>query len=1535
MNEQADNEQHSNYDIAIIGMSGRFPGAPDLETFWRNLRDGVESITFFTDEELKVRGVPDAYLRAPNFVKAAPILEGIEQFEAPFFGYAPREAQLLDPQHRLLLECAWEALEKAGYNPYTFPGLIGVFAGTSLSTYLLFNLMTNPTLSDGEHSFEVMISNDKDFIGTRISYHLNLRGPSLDVQTGCSTSLVATHLACEALLSFQCDIALAGGVSVNVPQRTGYFYEEGGITSPDGHCRAFDAAASGTLFGSGAGIVVLKRLDDALRDRDTILAVIKSSAVNNDGSLKIGYTAPSVDGQAEVIARALALAEIDPATIQYVETHGTGTALGDPIEVTALTRTYRASTDAKQFCGLGAVKSNIGHLDAAAGVAGLIKTVLALHHKQIPPSLHFQQPNPKLDLENSPFYVNDTLQPWPRSTTPARAGVSSFGIGGTNAHLILEEAPAVEETATGEAGRYQLILLSARTETALSQATTNLVQYWQEHPSLAAADVAYTLQVGRKRFNYRRALVCQGRDDALARLEQLPPQDVFTAYEEAHERPIVFMFPGGGAQYLEMGRDLYEQETAFREVVDECAAILKPLLGYDIRGRIYPQIIDDAAAEQFKDTGLALPALFTVSYATARLLMAWGIKPAAMIGHSLGEYVAAALSGVFSLADALALVVRRGYLFEQLPEGAMISVPLAAAATQPFMNEQLSFAAINGPGQCVVAGPVAALEQFTNRLDAEEIEYRRLPIHVAAHSVMVEPLVEPFSQFVATLPRHEPQIPFISNVTGTWLTAAEATDPNYWGQHLRQTVQFGAGISTLLAEPGYVFVEIGPGRTLSALARFQASKEQRQAILSTLRHPYDQVNDNAFLLATLGKLWLAGVTPDWQERYGTETPRRVPLPTYPFERQRYWIEPGQTTPAAAAPQGKLPDISDWFYTPTWQKTALRPRLSPQALSRQTGRWLIFDDGSALGQALTDQLRQAGQEMVQVTAGTRFYSGHSYTIRPDIRADYDALIRELAQQDKMPERIIHLWGMIEIGNDFAKAQDYGFYSLLYLTQAVQSYQPHANLALWIMANGLYQIESQDILNPHKTTVLGPATIIPQEHEPISCHTVDVMLPAANRIDHLAHLLLSEIIHPPTTHTLAYRGWQRWERRFVPLTGLDEDTEKGWSLRPRGTYLITGGLGNVGLQLAAYLAQQVQARLVLVGRSPFPAREAWPDYLAQPEADDSISQKIRKLQAIEAAGGSVMTAIADVANLAQMQAVLTEAEAQFGSVHGVIHAAGMAGETTITLIPDLSLAECERHFQAKVHGTQVLHHLLQGRELDFVLLFSSNVSVLGGLGATAYAAANYFLDSFAAAQEMNGKRWISANWDGWLGDEQTSLSGSFRTSIDQFAMHPSESSTAFARIVTQATTPQVIVSTGHLPTRLDLWINRTDAAAATQTTVLHPRPQLDTAYVAPENELQAMIADIWRLQLGVDELGIHDNFFDLGGNSLIALKVISRLKKELQRDIPVVSLFEGPTISTLAELLSQQPNGHKAYEESRSRGEQRRQRRQQPSEGFYPI
>ncbi|MGH9855298.1 MAG: type I polyketide synthase, partial [Blastocatellia bacterium] len=714
---------------------------------------------------------------------------------------------------------AWEALENAGYNAEAYEGMIGVYAGASMSTYLLYNVLGN---SIGSHDgFQAMIGNDKDFLSTRVSYELNLKGPSINVQTACSTSLVAAHLAYQGLLAYQCDMALAGGVSIQVPQRTGYYYQEGGVNSPDGHCRTFDAQAAGTVFGSGVGIVVMKRLADALADGDSIHAIIKGSAINNDGSTKVGYTAPSLDGQAQVVALAQLIAGVEAESISYIEAHGTATALGDPVEISALTKAFRGSTKAKNFCALGSVKTNVGHLDAAAGVTGLIKTVLALKNKMLPPSLHFNEPNPRIDFEDSPFYVNSKLREWDAGATPRRAGVSSFGIGGTNAHVIVEEAPPAESS--GESRSWQVLMLSARTSGALEAATCNLATRLRQIPEANLADAAYTLQVGRKVFKHRRAVICQNAQDAVTALETLDAKRVFTVYQEPQDRPIVFMFPGGGAQYVNMGLDLYREEPIFRAHVEECSEILKSYTGYDLRDRLYPsQYEAERSSEQMRQTSLGLPALFTVEYALAKLWMSWGIRPHAMIGHSLGEYVAACLAGVFSLEDALSLVVLRAELFERLPRGGMLSVPLAEREARLFMDQRLSIAANNAPSQCVVSGPVEAIEDMAKKLASKEVEFRRIQIDVAAHSQMVTPMLAEFTRFVESLELNPPTIAYVSNVTGTWITEAQATDPSYWQRHLRQTVRFADGLEELFKEPGYLLLEVGPGQTLSTLAKMQS-----------------------------------------------------------------------------------------------------------------------------------------------------------------------------------------------------------------------------------------------------------------------------------------------------------------------------------------------------------------------------------------------------------------------------------------------------------------------------------------------------------------------------------------------------------------------------------------------------------------------------------------------------------------------------------------------------------------------------------------
>ncbi len=806
MNEQPDNNNASNtLDIAIVGMSGRFPGANNLDEFWQNLCNGVESISVFSEEELKASGVTQAEFEHPNYVRAGPVLNDIDLFDANFFGYSPLEAKAMDPQQRFLLEGVWDALEQAGYAPAKYPEPIGVFVGTRMSSYMV-GLYANREFSQPQNQLLMLLGNDISSLSTRVSYKLNLQGPSYALHTGCSTSLVAVHVACQSLLMGECRMAVAGGVTINVPHKIGYQYEAGSMMSPDGHCRSFDAQAGGTVFGSGMGVVVLKRLEDALAEGDTIYAVIKGSATNNDGSFKASFTAPSVEGQSAVIIDALATSGIDPETISYLEAHATATPLGDPIEVRATTNAYRASTRKKGFCRIGTVKSNLGHLDVAAGMAGLLKTTLALKHRLIPPTLNFEHPNPEIDFENSPFIVNTELTKWETTTgQPRRAGVNSFGFGGTNAHVILEEAPVVEPS--GPARPWQLLLLSARTPTALDKATQNLAGWFEQAQDVSLADAAYTLQVGRQDFGRRRMLVCQTAAEAASALETMDPQRVLTNDRESGERPVVWMFTGQGAQYVNMGLELYQTEPAFRAEVDRCSKLLQPLLGLDLRQVLYPAVGGESAASlQLEQTGLTQPALFVIEYALAQLWLSWGVKPQAMIGHSIGEYVAACLAGVFTLEDGLKLVVTRGRLMQALPGGAMLSVPLAEGEIRPLLTDQLALAAINGPKLSVISGPAEAIEQLEARLLAQGITCQRLHTSHAFHSTMMDPIIAPFTAAIKQIRLQAPKLPFISNVSGTWITDEQATSPDYWAQHLRQPVRFADGVREVTAESGKISI---------------------------------------------------------------------------------------------------------------------------------------------------------------------------------------------------------------------------------------------------------------------------------------------------------------------------------------------------------------------------------------------------------------------------------------------------------------------------------------------------------------------------------------------------------------------------------------------------------------------------------------------------------------------------------------------------------------------------------------------------------
>lgn len=1502
--------------VAIIGMAGRFPRARTVEEFWDNLRDGVETISFYTDEELEAAGVDSALLNDPNYVKAGTLLEDAEWFDAAFFGFNPREAELTDPQHRVFLECAWEALENAGYDAERFKGAIGVYAGISLNTYLLFNLYSNAEARRLASGFQIGVGNDKDFLATRVSYKLNLKGPSVVVQSACSTSLVAVHLACQSLLNYESDLTLAGGVSISFPQKRGYLYQEGGITSPDGHCRAFDAQAQGTVAGKGVGIVVLKRLADAVADGDSIQAVIKGSAINNDGSLKIGYTAPSLEGQAQVIAMAQALAGVEAETITYIEAHGTATPLGDPVEVAAQVRAFRATTRKKNFCAVGSVKTNIGHLDAAAGIAGLIKTVLALKHQLLPPSLHFEKPNPGIDFADTPFYVNDRLSAWKAGPTPRRAGVSSFGIGGTNAHVILEEAPPVESSSSWRP--WQLLLLSAKTSTALDSATLNLARHLRQGPDLNLADVAYTSQVGRRAFNHRRMVVCGSLENAAVALESLDPKRVVTRSKAEGTPSVAFMFPGQGAQYVGMAQQLYETETIFRTQVDRCSELLQPRLGVDLRRVLYP---DDEnvqfATEQLTQTIITQPALFVIEYAMAALWSELGVRPAAMIGHSIGEYVAACLAGVFSLEEALRLVARRGQLMQQLPPGSMLAVPLPESEIRTYLSEQLSLAATNTAALCVVSGPSEEIDRLTVKLGEQGLSAQRLRTSHAFHSTMTEPILAEFTEAVGTVDLKPPTIPYLSNLTGTWITAEAATDPSYWAKHLRQTVRFCEGIEELLSEPNRIFLEVGPGETLSTLTRRHSSKATEQLVLSSSRRALNKETDGTALLHTLGQLWLAGVQVDWFKFHADERRRRLPLPSYPFERQRYWVEPQKESAEVAQSLERRADIADWFYAPLWKQSIPPKFVTSDNPVQPKSSWLVFVDDCGIGSAIVEQLEQQEHSVVTVAAGRQFkrIAETAYAIDPMKPRDYELLLGEFRALHEGPQRVVHLWN-ITAGDDppsrieaFEKFQGPSFFSLLFLAQALGDQAGHRSVHLDVVSNNMQAVTGEEKLCPEKAILLGPCRVIPQEYPGITCRSIDIDTSQfkPGPTERLLGQFLAGVPVEPSGAARAYRGNHEWVQIFEPVR---LEAGRAAKLRAGGVYLITGGLGGLGLTFAEYLANAAQAKLVLIGRSPFPARDEWDGWLAAHQNGDEVSGKIKRLQAIEQLGAELMLARADVTDSSQVRGVVSRAQERFGAIHGVIHAAGTASPGLTQFKTAESVAAV---LAPKVLGTLALDEAFIGAPLDFMVLCSSLSAILGVPGQIDYCAANAFLDAFAAYHASRRETLtVSIDWPSWQSvgmaaavssrkGEEESLSE--RLKIERIT--PAEGVDGLGRILRSGLS-QVVVSPQSLKAlaarQSDLSVNSILEAreAARSPGRGHPRPQLAIPYVAPGNEIERTLATIWQELLGIEQIGIHDNYFELGGDSVLSIQIVAKANESGLR-LTARQCFEYPTIAELAQVV----------------------------------
>ncbi|MEV3550992.1 SDR family NAD(P)-dependent oxidoreductase [Paenibacillus larvae] len=1397
------NDNQNGLEVAVIGMSCRFPGARNVLEFWENLKNGKDCISFFTDEQLRQSGIEKELIDNPDYVRAKGIIGDAEMFEPSFFGYTPTEAALMDPQIRVFHECVWTALEDAGYDPKTYLRPIGLYAGSSNN--IAWNART--LLSDMEiDEFSKSMLSDKDLIAQLVAYKLNLTGPVYTVQAACATSLAAIHLACQSLIGGECDMALAGGVSITVPEQQGYLYYENMHESPDGRNRAFDADARGTVFSNGAGVAVLKMLEDAIADGDHIYAVIKGSAVTNDGSRKTGFTAPSPQGQAEVIKAALKVADVEPESIGYLEAHGTATPIGDPIEIEALKMAFQSKD--KGFCQIGSVKTNIGHLDAAAGIAGFIKTVLTLKNRQIPPSLHYNEANPRIDFENSPFRVARHLHSWNREI-PFRAGVSSFGIGGTNSHIILEEPPkwyGMNPEKKEAADSPELILLSAKTEPSLELMKENLTAHLSEHPDTHLADAAFTLQTGRRYFPYRSYFIGTNSHDAAEAMK--PGSRRIRSNKSGDEVPsVIFIFsvPNEPFGYIKLGFDFYQEEKRFRIRMDECFEILNRVYGQDLKSIMYSGNSDLKAGYQ---EGYEDSLKFSISYSLASLLIEWGIEPAAAMGDRIGGIICACLSGTLTLEQGLRLVKA---------------------------NEDI-------PG---------TPKELTGTLS--------LPVPI------------PYTRI---------------------------------GDDKHQSAM-------LAKKDKAIFIELGANGDLTDIAHHYFSDRPEKVMIHPVRNDNEPLSYSKYAIQVLGECWLHGIVPKWDRFYQNKKRFRVPLPGYSFNRQLYTIEdasyPRLKNSLLCQPISKNPKISEWFYIPEWESCFL---LSQKNTRQEDGLWLFFIDETGLGQQVADRMKQEGHEVITVRQGREFdkKGTGSYQIDPGVYDNYISLIDDALSTGKTLKNIVHMWS-ISAGLDtrldkkiVEDAQVSGFYSLIHLAGALRKQNIPGQIHIDVVSNNSMDVTKNEVLRPEKATILGLCKVIPQEFQHISCRYMDIEFTEDRVSSRHSAQLMNEIRSEAAEPVVAYRGNNRWVQTFKPIL-LDEPKREILPLKEEGVYLITGGLGRVGYALAEYLAREWKAKLVLTGNSPIPDKEEWQRWLECHEEQEPTSDKIRKLQQLEQAGASILACRANVADEEQMRAVFSKAEKQFGKVDGIIHAAG-AKDDGLGLMENGDKEACEKQFIPKIYGLMVLADILREKETDFCLLTSSVASVLGGLGHGAYSAANIFMDMFTKkVQQESNIPWISVNWDSWRIFEEETIE-SIGTEVVQLAMTPEEGIQVLERVLHAKEIGQIVISTSDLQGRIDRWIKmetfREEGKGLQETSRL-PEGINNKEELGTREQVEDSLIRIWQQVLGSPDISTAANFFELGGDSLKAVTILSILRKKYNLTIPLAEFIKAASIQHLSDYI----------------------------------
>ena len=1519
--------------IAIIGMACRFPGAETPTEFWENLRSGTESITFFSDEELIGAGIDPALVRNQNYIKASPILKNVDMFDAAFFGYSPKEAAIMDPQHRLFLETCWEAFEDAGYSPNTHENVvIGIYAGagSALTSYLLAH-SGHPAMQ-GQTAGLQHINNDKDFLSTRVSYKLNLTGPSITVQTACSTSLVAVHLACQSLLGGECDVAVAGASTVRVPHISGYLAERGSVHSADGHCRAFDASGVGTIFGSGVAAVLLKPVASALEHRDHIYAVIKGSAVNNDGAGKISYTATSATGQARAIVEALEAAQVRADTLGYVECHATGTPAGDPVEIQALTRAFRLHTRRKAFCAVGSVKTNIGHPEQTAGLAGLIKTALALKHGEIPPTIHFATPNPGIPFTDSPFYVQSTLRDWPRGMTPRRAAVNSLGIGGTNAFAVLEEAPEIAPALSPDGARrvssYErsahLFCISAKTGTALRAQGERCLRYLESDQDAALEDICHTANASRSGHQYRFAVVCSTKEDLKAKLAQLGSgrHSCEVSAGPSQSPTVAFLFSGQGTQYVGMSAELYRTMPRFREVLDQCDAVLRLRLKTSLLEVLFAA--DDRGA-RLRETRFAQPALFAVQYALAELWQSWGVVPGAVMGHSVGEFAAACAAGVLEFRDAIEFVAARGELMQALPEcGVMEAIFTDEERVRRALESvegHVSIAALNSPHNTVVSGDRESVARLRQRLEAEGIGSKSLAVSHAFHSALVEPIFPALKDAAAGLTSRTPKVTLISNVTGEPLRTAPAA--SYWLDHARQPVRFSDGMRALRKLGYTVFVEIGPGATSIALGR-ECVPETNAIWLASINK---QKGELRTILESLGKLYMQGHKVDWERLSDGMAPRRVPVPTYPFERKRFWLDPPLSKSMSSLPDptshegARIPplgsmtprdlDVSNdvaqagCLYRLAWDE---QPRAgTDMTLQQESGAWLVFGDKGGLGTALVEALERRGDACHLVRPSSDFVSpsAKQWTLDSANRANFDALLDEVFRRERHRFRaVVFLWGLdVPSMRDMTldglrRAETIGTRSALYLVQALAAARGRDDCRLWVVTRGAQSVPSSaNACAPTQALLWGLGRTVALEAPNVWGGAIDLP-PEGPSIDEDAESLVQTIVQSNGEQQIALRGRRRYLARLESLVEAGPTHAQPTHVRGDCTYLITGGFGMLGLTIAKWLVEQKGARfLALVSRTG-PSDHARSD-----------------LARLEAQGARVRVISADVSKEADVRQFLELIQQELPPLKGVIHCAGALADGIVTQMNWDSFA---RATAPKVLGSWLLHQYTQDLDLDFFLLQSSLLSLTGSVAQANYTAANAFLDALVDYRCSRGLRATAINWGPWGEAGMAASTGGRGEAIwkargmsfirPAFGMQVLDH--LFARSIDHAAVARCdwnryLESLG----RPSAFYSRLAAAASedshssNRSRTSDLRTRLADAYPGAQRGvlLEALREEVMgelNLTGGIDT---RQPLQQLGLDSLMSVNLVNRLEIGLGVRIPLAKLVRGPSLEDLTDEL----------------------------------